>query len=60
MAPADDPRVAVGVFLQDPRSSEWGGTVAAPVFSDVAGFALQELGVAPSGVPAELFPTTWE
>lgn len=60
VAPADDPRVAVGVFLQDPRSSEWGGTVAAPVFSDVAGFALQELGVAPSGVPAELFPTTWE
>lgn len=60
VAPADDPRVAVGVFLQDPRSSEWGGTVAAPVFSDVAGFALQELGVAPSGAPAQLFPTTWE
>ncbi|GEA88256.1 peptidoglycan D,D-transpeptidase FtsI family protein [Cellulomonas cellasea] len=60
VAPADDPRIAVGVFLQDPRSSEWGGTVAAPVFSDVAGFALQELGVAPSGVPAQLFPTTWE
>lgn len=60
VAPADDPRIAVGVFLQDPSSSEWGGTVAAPVFSDVAGFALQELGVAPTGTPATLFPTTWE
>lgn len=60
VAPADDPRIAVGVFLQNPRSSEWGGTIAAPVFSDVAGFALQELGIAPSGAPATLFPTTWE
>lgn len=57
--PADDPRVVVGVFVRNPRTSIYGGTIAAPVFADVAGFALAELGVAPSGTPATLFPTTW-
>jgi cell division protein FtsI (penicillin-binding protein 3) len=33
--------------------------VAAPVFSDVAGYALTELGIAPSGTQPQLFPTTW-
>lgn len=59
VAPADDPAIAVSVVLHNPTTSEWGGTVAAPVFSDVAGYALTELGVAPSGTPPELFPTTW-
>ena len=60
IAPADDPRVVVAVILQNPRTSIYGGSVAAPVFSDVTGYALQELGVAPSGTPAQLFATTWE
>ncbi|MEN1976456.1 peptidoglycan D,D-transpeptidase FtsI family protein [Cellulomonas sp. P4] len=59
VAPADDPAIAVSVVLHNPRTSEWGGTVAAPVFSEVAGYALTELGVAPSGTQPELFPTTW-
>lgn len=59
VVPADAPRLAVGVFLQNPKSSIYGGAVAAPVFSDVAGFALSELGIAPSGSKATLFPTTW-
>ncbi|WP_454049079.1 peptidoglycan D,D-transpeptidase FtsI family protein [Cellulomonas sp. Marseille-Q8402] len=59
VAPADDPEIALSVVLHNPRTSEWGGTVAGPVFSDVAGYALTELGVAPSGAPAQLFPTTW-
>lgn len=59
VAPADDPAIAVSVVLHNPRTSEWGGTVAAPVFSEVAGYALTELGVAPSGTTPELFPTTW-
>lgn len=59
VAPADEPRVAVSVVLHNPRTSQWGGTVAAPVFSDVAGFALTELGVAPSGAEPQLFATTW-
>lgn len=59
VAPADDPAIAVSVVLHNPRTSEWGGTVAAPVFSDVAGYALTELGIAPSGTQPQLFPTTW-
>jgi cell division protein FtsI (penicillin-binding protein 3) len=59
VAPADEPRVAVAVILHDPKSSVFGGVVAAPVFKEVAGYALQRLGVAPSGAKATLFPTTW-
>jgi cell division protein FtsI (penicillin-binding protein 3) len=59
VAPADNPRIAVAVILHNPRSSVYGGTVAAPVFSDVAGYTLSELGVAPSGTTGTLFPTTW-
>jgi cell division protein FtsI (penicillin-binding protein 3) len=60
VAPADDPKVAVAVIMHNPRTSVWGGTVAAPVFSEVAGFALQLLKVPPTGAPATLFPTTYE
>ncbi|MDM8085829.1 penicillin-binding protein 2 [Cellulomonas cellasea] len=59
VAPADNPRIAVSVVLHNPRTSEWGGTVAAPVFRDVTRDALLELGVAPSGAPATLYATTW-
>ncbi|KQT00909.1 peptidoglycan D,D-transpeptidase FtsI family protein [Cellulomonas sp. Leaf395] len=59
VAPADDPRIAVAVILHNPKTSVYGGTVAAPVFSDVAGYTLSELGIAPSGTPGTLFPTTW-
>lgn len=60
VAPADDPRIVVSVVLFDPRSSIWGGEVAAPVFADVATFALQALRVPPSGPSEEMYPTTWE
>ena len=60
IAPADDPAIVVSVSLFDPKSSIWGGEVAAPVFSDVATFALQTLRVPPSGPDEELYPTTWE
>lgn len=59
VVPADEPRLAVSVILHNPRSSEYGGVVAAPVFRDVASYALSELGIAPSGTRAHLFPTTW-
>ena len=51
--------IAVAVILHNPSSSEFGGVVAAPVFRDVAGYTLSELGVAPSGTTGTLFPTTW-
>lgn len=60
LVPADDPQLAINVVLYDPKTSIYGGAVAAPVFSEVAQFALQHLGIPPSGAPAELFPATWQ
>ncbi len=60
MAPADDPAIVVSVMIWDPKSSIWGGQVAAPVFKDVAAFALQALRVPPSEPREEMYPTTWE
>ncbi|WP_407342431.1 peptidoglycan D,D-transpeptidase FtsI family protein [Pengzhenrongella phosphoraccumulans] len=60
VAPADNPAIAVSVVMNNPRTSEWGGVVAAPVFSEVAGFALQMLKVAPSGSVPDLFPISYE
>jgi cell division protein FtsI (penicillin-binding protein 3) len=45
--------------LHNPRTSIYGGVVAAPVFSQVASYALTALGAAPSGAPANLSPVTW-
>ena len=48
MAPADAPRVVGVVVVNDPQGGKYfGGEVAAPVFSQVAGDALRLLGVAP-------------
>ncbi len=58
-APADDPQVVVAVILHDPQTSIYGGVVAAPVFSDVTGYALTALNIAPSGEEPNLYPATW-
>jgi cell division protein FtsI (penicillin-binding protein 3) len=47
-APAEDPRLVVEVVLQKPQDGYYGGQVAAPVFKDVMGFALQSRRVPPS------------
>ena len=60
IAPADDPRIVVNVALYDPKTSVYGGAVAAPVFSEVAGQALRYLGVPPSGTVPALYPVTFE
>jgi cell division protein FtsI (penicillin-binding protein 3) len=60
IAPADNPRIVVTVILYDPKSSIWGGDVAAPVFKEVATFALQSLRVPPSSSTETFYPTTWE
>lgn len=59
VVPADDPKIVVSVILHNPKSSVYGGDVAAPVFKEVAAYTLGELGVAPSGSKAKLYPTTW-
>lgn len=59
VAPADNPQFAIAVIVHDPKVSIWGSIAAAPVFSEVAAYALDEYNIAPSGTPATLFPTTW-
>jgi cell division protein FtsI (penicillin-binding protein 3) len=59
VAPAEDPRVAVAVIVNDAKDSSWGAVVAAPVFKKVASFALQRLDVPPSTTEPTPIPTSW-
>jgi len=34
--PAEDPRLAILVLVDEPQGIGWGGTVAAPVFREIA------------------------
>jgi cell division protein FtsI (penicillin-binding protein 3) len=47
-APADKPELVVGVTLQRPVKSYFGGVVAGPVFHDVMTYALQALKIPPT------------
>ncbi len=47
-APADQPRVAILVVIDEPRPEYYGGVVAAPVFREIAEASLRYLGVPPS------------
>jgi cell division protein FtsI (penicillin-binding protein 3) len=57
VAPADQPRVVVGVWLDNPRGVHYGGVLGGPVFTEVTEAALAKLGVPPSGTPAPTTPT---
>jgi cell division protein FtsI/penicillin-binding protein 2 len=46
-APAEDPALLVCVVVDEPQYVHTGGEVAAPVFGEIAGFALPYLGVSP-------------
>jgi len=46
-APAQDPKLLVGVVVDQPQGDIYGGSVAAPAFGKIAAFALPYLGVAP-------------
>lgn len=47
-APASDPRLVIAVMIDEPGGTQYyGGTVAAPVFSNVMGGALRMLSVPP-------------
>ena len=49
--PADRPRLAILVVVDEPKGSEYGGTVAAPAFKEIAEAVLHYLGTPPS-IPA--------
>ena len=44
IVPVVNPRFVIGVFIDEPRGIRTGGMVAAPVFREVAGYALDRLG----------------
>jgi cell division protein FtsI (penicillin-binding protein 3) len=47
-APSRDPRVVVAVVIDRPATGAYGGVVAAPVFREVAGYALRRMRVPPT------------
>lgn len=52
--PADDPQVLVIVIIDEPKGAIYGGVVAAPVFSEVAMFAVSHLRIPPTSIqPAQ-------
>jgi cell division protein FtsI (penicillin-binding protein 3) len=55
-APADAPRVVVGVFVDEPKGEVYGGEVAAPAFREVVEYAMKMLGVPPVGTPVASAP----
>jgi cell division protein FtsI (penicillin-binding protein 3) len=46
-APARNPRLLVAVIVDEPQGDISGGSVAAPAFGEIAGFALPYLGISP-------------
>jgi len=46
-APSSNPRLLVGVVVDQPQGDYYGGSVAAPAFGEIASFALPYLGVPP-------------
>jgi membrane peptidoglycan carboxypeptidase len=47
-APAEDPRIALVVMVDEPQGGHLGGAIAAPIFKEIAEQALRYLHVAPT------------
>lgn len=52
-APADNPKVLAVVLIDEPQGIYYGGTIAAPVVSDLLDNALPYLGIKPKAVSSE-------
>ncbi|HUN91251.1 MAG TPA: penicillin-binding protein 2 [Burkholderiaceae bacterium] len=60
-APASDPRIVVAVMIDEPAAGRiYGGDVAGPVFSQVAGAALRTLQVPSDALPAPVLARSGE
>jgi cell division protein FtsI (penicillin-binding protein 3) len=55
-APAELPRVVIGVFIDEPKGEAYGGEVAAPPFREIAEHALKMMGVPPDATLAAAAP----
>lgn len=47
MVPTDHPRLVVAVVVDQPQGSIFGGSVAAPAFQKIVGWAVPYLGISP-------------
>ena len=56
VAPADDPRLVVGVIVQNPKATRYGGQTGGPVFREVMVHGLQAMNVPPSGKKSPQMP----
>jgi len=54
LAPVERPVISILVVVDDPKGEPWGGTVAAPVFRQIAERVLPILGVLPEGADRPL------
>ncbi len=54
--PAESPKFVLLVVVDEPNGKGWGGTVAAPLFHQIAGEALHYLGVVPQSAPGSSRP----
>jgi cell division protein FtsI (penicillin-binding protein 3) len=60
MVPASNPRLVVAVIVDEPQGSIYGGSVAAPAFQKIVGWAVPYLGIAPTAPwPTGLTPSGW-
>jgi cell division protein FtsI (penicillin-binding protein 3) len=50
-APAEDPRLAMLVMLDEPKTEKWGSEAAAPIFAAIGREALGHMGVARRDTP---------
>jgi cell division protein FtsI (penicillin-binding protein 3) len=50
-APADDPRIAMLVLLDEPKTGRWGSEAAAPIFATLGREVLRYLNVPPRDTP---------
>jgi len=46
--PVEDPKLTILVVVDEPKTDQWGGTVAAPVFQRIAAQAVRHLGLLPT------------
>lgn len=47
MVPASDPKLVVAVVVNEPQNGEYGGSVAAPAFQKIVGWAVPHFGIDP-------------
>jgi cell division protein FtsI/penicillin-binding protein 2 len=51
MVPASAPKLLVAVVVYEPQNGEYGGSVAAPAFQKIVGWAVPRLGINPCPSP---------